>query len=672
MLTLHELSERFEGVAWRGKDSFQCRCPAHDDQKASLTVSDGNKGLVLYCHAGCVTKDILQAVGLSFGDICPDRKKSGKKGYFDFKSIVAEYKYRNGTRKLRDANKEFIWQHKDPDGSWKSGRNNAAHVLYAAGTPQQTVYVVEGEKDADNLSQLGLYCVSAEDGAGKESKWYDEYTQELTGKDVVLIPDNDVAGRQFDKDIAVKIAHVTKSLKVVDLRKLWAELPNKGDISDMIVHYGTGRTADLLHDLEQAAVFWTSSDDSMDAVSFVPDDLSMQKFRLEYGGKNNDKVLPTINNFLQIMTHDAPYERIYFNQMTGRPEVHTDHGIRSWTDADEAESKLYIEQNYQMHNDRKHADALRIFFRKREYHPLLNLVESFEWDGINRCELFLNEVMRCDDNEYTREVSRLIFAGGINRLYSPGCKVDSVVVLIGPQGCGKSTVVNWLALNDDYAAITKNMSGDQKSIEALLGAWIVEVPELAAFKKSDIESLKAFVTCRFDKYRLPFDRNPSVLPRRCIFIGTGNNPRFLTDKSGNRRFFPVECHSNGNDFLIYEDAIRTYITQAWAEAKVRYKEGKMPPYPDPSLITEYQQAQENAMEDDWRVGLCEKHADQMEPGDLTCVKEIYRILYPNSLQEPQQKDSRQIGEILDNLFQLEKVGLQYTNQYGRQRCWKKR
>ena len=89
-------------------------------------------------------------------------------------------------------------------------------------------------------------------------------------------------------------------------------------------------------------------------------------------------------------------------------------------------------------------------------------------------------------------------------------------------------------------------------------------------------------------------------------------------------------------------------------------------------IAEYQQAQENAMEDDWRVGLCGKHVEEMEPGDLTCVKEIYRILYPNSLQEPQQKDSRQIGEILDNLFQLEKVGLQYTNQYGRQRCWKKR
>ena len=666
MITLRELSGRFDGVSWSGKDSFQAICPCHDDRKASLTVSEGDKGIVLHCHTGCVTEDILQKIGLSFADLMYEKQKPVTKRKFDFQNVVSTYVYRNGTRKLRDAHKEFIWQHRTADGSWKAGRNKAAHVLYQAGIPQQTVYVVEGEKDTDNLSKLGLFCVSAEDGAGKSTKWHDSYTDELKGKDVVLIPDNDSIGRQFCEDIAARISPVTNSLRVIDLRKLWSELPEKGDVSDLILYYGDDRVTDLLQDLEQAAETW------MPTTCFVPDDLSLSKIQLEYGGKNNDKVLPTINNFLQIMTHDPPYERVFFNQMTGRPEIHTDTGIRCWTDADESESKLYIEQNYQMHNDRKHTDALRIFFRQREYHPLMNLVESFEWDRTSRCELFLHEVMKCEDNPYTREVSRLIFAGGINRLYSPGCKVDSVPVLIGPQGCGKSTVVNWLALNDDYAALTKNMSGDQKSIEALLGAWIVEVPELAAFKKTDIENLKAFVTCRMDKYRLPFDRNPSVLPRRCIFIGTGNNPRFLTDKSGNRRFFPVECHSDGNDFLIYEDAIRIYISQAWAEARERYKAGTMPPYPDPSLISEYLRAQENAMEDDWRTGLCERHVSEMETGELTCVKELYRILYPNSLQEPSQKDSREIGQILDNLCQLEKVGLQYTNSFGRQRCWKKR
>ena len=152
MITLQELSERFAGVSWRGKDSFQCRCPCHDDKQASLTVSNGEKGLVLYCHSGCITENIVQAVGLSFSDIMPDREKPVTNGRFDFQNIVATYEYRNGTRKLRDGNKNFIWQHQEPDGSWKSGRGKAAHVLYQAGAPQQTVYIVEGEKIDEWLS----------------------------------------------------------------------------------------------------------------------------------------------------------------------------------------------------------------------------------------------------------------------------------------------------------------------------------------------------------------------------------------------------------------------------------------------------------------------------------------------------------------------------------------
>ena len=257
MLTLKEMSGRFAGVSWRGSNSFQAKCPCHDDKQASLTVSDGDNGIVLYCHSGCITENILQAIGLSFSDIMPDREKPVTKGRFDFQNIVATYEYRNGCRKLRDGSKNFLWQHKESDGSWNSGRGKAAHVLYQAGTPQQKVYVVEGEKDCNNLASVGLYCVSAEDGAGGKTKWHDSYTQELTGKDVVIIPDNDDVGRQFAEDIAARINPVTKSLKVVDIRKIWTELPKKGDVSDLIQHYGNDRAADLLRDLEQAAEVWT-------------------------------------------------------------------------------------------------------------------------------------------------------------------------------------------------------------------------------------------------------------------------------------------------------------------------------------------------------------------------------------------------------------------------------
>ena len=382
------------------------------------------------------------------------------------------------------------------------------------------------------------------------------------------------------------------------------------------------------------------------------------------------KPLRTIPNFYQIMVHAPFFTGVHFNLMTGRPEIHEDGTKRNWTDADEAIGRAYIEREYGIYHNAKYQDALRMLFRQREYNPLIDLVETFRWDGENRCEIFLPAIMKADDTPYVREVSRLIFAGGINRLYSPGCKFDDVPVLIGPQGAGKSAIVAWLALHDDYHALTKDMSGDQRSIEVLQGSWIVEIPELAAFRAADIESLKAFVTTRADKYRLPFDRNTSVLPRRCIFIGTGNNPAFLTDKTGNRRFYPIRVHSNGYELFNNQSEIRDFICQCWAEARERYKIGEMPPVADPALIAEYRKAQDDAMEDDWRVGAIEKYLSSLNPGDYVCAKEIFeRALYPDTPQKPGPKDSREIGQILDNFKFLKRVDRQYTLSYGRQRCW---
>ena len=170
---------------------------------------------------------------------------------------------------------------------------------------------------------------------------------------------------------------------------------------------------------------------------------------LEYK-TGSTKLSTTIDNFFRIMSSAPQYTGIHFNVMTGRPEVHDGQLIRSWDDADEAESRSFIERCYHIHSLSKHNDALQMLFRQREYNPLLNLVESLTWDGENRCEIFLPAIMKADDTPYVREVSRLIFAGGINRLYSPGIKFDCMPVLVGGQGSGKTTIVNWLALNDNY------------------------------------------------------------------------------------------------------------------------------------------------------------------------------------------------------------------------------
>lgn len=390
---------------------------------------------------------------------------------------------------------------------------------------------------------------------------------------------------------------------------------------------------------------------------------------LEHDSKG--KPLCIIENFVTIMQNDKHYQSVYLNEHSGQREIHSNGRVTIWTDDDDALSRHYIESKFGLYSRQKHDDALRILFNSRRYNPLTDLVETFKWDHQNRCEHFLTKWGKAEDSAYTREISRLLFAEGIHRLYEPGCKSDGVLVLVGDQGAGKSQLVQLLALNDAYFTTTKNMSGDQKSIEQLQGAWIVEIPELAAFKGADIESLKAFVTQTVDRYRKPWDKNISVLPRRCVFVGTTNNHQFLSDMTGNRRFFPVDIHSSGYEIHDRKDEIMDYISQCWAEAKERYDSGDMAPVANPALLAEYQEKQENAMEDDWRVGVIEDYLNRKAVGDLVCVKELYdNALYTDSYRQPSRKESVEIGLILDKLPNWKrKPKVTKTKNYGAQRCW---
>ena len=260
MKSLQELSGLLDGVTWRGNNSFQARCPCHNDKQASLTVSTlDNGGIGLFCHAGCITENILAALGLTYPDVLPDQQRpKAETKKFDFDNIVAAYDYRNGTCKLRDKNKSFLWQHKEPDGQWKAGRGKAKHCLYQAGEIQSLVCVTEGEKDSDNLSKLGFCCVSSENGAGTTGKkWFEEYTTELTGKDCVLFPDNDTTGQEFMQFVAAQISGKAKSVKVLNLLEGWQALPEKGDVSDLIDHFGADQAERIIRNLIDQAEEWT-------------------------------------------------------------------------------------------------------------------------------------------------------------------------------------------------------------------------------------------------------------------------------------------------------------------------------------------------------------------------------------------------------------------------------
>lgn len=389
--------------------------------------------------------------------------------------------------------------------------------------------------------------------------------------------------------------------------------------------------------------------------------------------------LSTIENFLTIMENDRAFAGVRYNEVSARAEIHTTRNgrpyIARWSDADEAQSMDHIERYYGLYSREKHAAALKILFEKRRYNPIQDLVDAQVWDGIPRCQSFLHRWGKVEDTPYSREVSRLIFAGGVHRLYEPGTKFEDVPIIMGRQGSGKSTLIRYLAINDDYFGELKQMEG-QQAIEDLSGKWIIEIPEMSAFTRAkDQEAIKAFVSRQRDQYRKPYDRHPTELPRRCIFVASSNDLSPLVDKTGNRRWYPLEVKSDGYDIFDHEDEIRDYVLQCWAEAKSKMDTPEMRPYADKALLKEYTEAQESAMQDDWRVGAIAAFLDRKRAGELTCVREVcHRALSPNPdfPKEPTLVESKDIGKILNRMEGWRRVnGARNVGIYGKQRCWEK-
>ena len=319
-------------------------------------------------------------------------------------------------------------------------------------------------------------------------------------------------------------------------------------------------------------------------------------------------------------------------------------------------------------------DALQIHFSFHQVNPLTDLLESLVWDGKPRIQTFLHDVLACDDTPYIREVSRLIFAGGIHRAFEPGCKFDEMVVLVGKQGCGKSTTVRWLNMEDKYLRQLKVIIG-KEAVEAMRGAWIVEMVELMAMTRvKEAEAVKAFITTQEDTYRAPYDRHTQTIPRRCFFIGTTNNPLFLSDRTGNRRFYPVQCNSDGYEVSSHEKEIRARISQCWAEALYLYRQGKLSPVADKSVLGLIRKEQENAMEDDWRVGAIVGYLDQMKKDPKATVSVIE--LWHCALNEPDEvkpgrKDSIEISQILNSIGGWVRSSSVLQTRWGKQKVYRK-
>lgn len=382
------------------------------------------------------------------------------------------------------------------------------------------------------------------------------------------------------------------------------------------------------------------------------------------------KPMATIDNFLMVLRNDKEFESLRFNQLSYSPEHILNGKLERWQDKDDSRTRLYIEQKYKIHSREKLDDALRVLFAEREYHPIKQIIEAVQWDGISRIENLFIKWLKCEDTAYTREVTRLVFAGGIHRLYNAGCKFDDVAVLIGTkQGEGKSTFVRWLAINDEYFTEVNDFEGE-KAMQALEGAWICEISELLALTRTkEVEAAKAFITRLNDRRKIPYDRRVTDHKRQCVFIGSTNRRQFLTDKTGNRRWYPVEVFSSGYDLFDHETEIKNDIIQAWAEAKHLYDEGKLKPYANRDLLKEIREKQEEAVEDDYRVGMIESYLSNK---DKVCIMELWKNALENEYSKPTRRESNEITLILQSIGGWERGKIEKHKSFGNQLTWNKK
>ena len=348
------------------------------------------------------------------------------------------------------------------------------------------------------------------------------------------------------------------------------------------------------------------------------DDGEDWRTRLTYKARSNE-IENTVANLLLILNNDPNCTEFGFNEMAGRVEVtgkvdwKRPENNKFWRDADTAHLKTYLDTHYTSFSTRNHDVAFATVVDNRSFHPIRDYLDALPpWDGVKRVEELFIRYMEADDTEFVRTVTRKTLAGAVARIYQPGIKFDSVLVMDGKQGIGKSSFFKALVGSEYYCdslVLTDMM--DKSAAEKLQGFWVIEIPELAGMKKADIEKVKGFFSTTDDKYRPSYGRTVESHPRQNIIVASVNGERgYLRDITGNRRYWVVKVHQQEQKWKygFTEDE----LAQIWAEAKHYYKEGEKL-YLEGAMAEEAERIANESMELDERKGLVEEYLNTLLP-----------------------------------------------------------
>lgn len=299
------------------------------------------------------------------------------------------------------------------------------------------------------------------------------------------------------------------------------------------------------------------------------DELERQK-----GGK----LMQSARNFLLILENDPALKGMAgFDEFSGRVAVlrdlpwrkHTQGGFDVWRDEDDAQLRNFLSLKYEgLTGKQLLDDALVEVTRKHSFHPVRDYFAGLKWDGKARLSSLLIDYLGAEDAPWVHEITVKFFKAAVARIYQPGKKFDQCLVLTGPQGIGKSTLL--ARMGGRWYQDTMPTIRGKDAMEALQGYLIIEMSEMQGPTRAENDELKAFISRQSDKFRAPYGRRTEEHPRQCVFAATTNDRVFLKDRTGGRRFWVVDCATGAKN--AYSNLTRDEVAQVWAEALELYRE----------------------------------------------------------------------------------------------------
>lgn len=326
----------------------------------------------------------------------------------------------------------------------------------------------------------------------------------------------------------------------------------------------------------------------------------------------------TIDNILIILENDPLLkEKIAFNEFANRAElfgsVPWDPNMerRVWSNVDDAGLIHYLEHTYAITGDSRIDRAFTLCAHKHIFNEVQDYLKAVEWDGIRRLDTLFIDYLGAVDTCYIRSITRKALVAAVARAMMPGTKFDNMIILGGPQGIGKSTILRILG-KDWFSDSLQTFEGKEAS-EMIQGVWINELGELSGMTKSETNAVKQFLSRTEDIFREPFGKRTGRYPRRCVFFGTTNDKEYLKDLTGNRRFWPIDVGTQEPIKNVWNQ-LPEELDQMWAEAYTYWQMGE-PLYLTGEIEKEALRQQEEHRETDPREGLIIDFVEKRVPLD---------------------------------------------------------